>query len=73
MNYIQGLLRSLDMINAIGVMLNLEIRQTNLYEILQNLFLISHEGLIAEIKILKSISNVPNGSSTKSVYNWLDF
>lgn len=64
---------SLDMINAVGSMLSLEIHQTNLYELLQKIFLVSHEGLVAEIRILKSITNVPNGSSTKAVYNWLDF
>ncbi|CAI6354123.1 unnamed protein product [Macrosiphum euphorbiae] len=61
---------SLDMINAVGNMISLEIHQTNLYEVLQTIFLISHEGLVAELRILKS---VPNGSSTKAVYNWLDF
>lgn len=58
-----------DMINGVGMMLNLELHQTNLYEVLQNLFQISHEELIAEIKILKGIKSVPNDTSTKYVYN----
>ncbi|VVC43038.1 Hypothetical protein CINCED_3A012812 [Cinara cedri] len=59
----------LDMINGVGKMLNLEIHKTNLYEVLQKIFLISHEGLVAEIRILKGIPNVPNGLSTKAVNN----
>jgi len=63
------------MINPVGKMLSLEIHQTisQLYEILQKIFLIFYEGLVPEIRIFKNIPNFSNGSSTKAVYNWLDF
>ncbi|KAL4118930.1 hypothetical protein QTP88_011808 [Uroleucon formosanum] len=62
----------LDLISAVGNLLKLKLN--NSYSnILSKLFNISIDEMEVEIKILKHMPGVPSGTSSESVYMWLDW
>ncbi|XP_050056135.1 zinc finger MYM-type protein 1-like [Aphis gossypii] len=63
---------NLDLISAVGNLLKLELNNS-FSNILSKLFNISIDELETEIKILKHMPDVPSGTSSESIYVWLDW
>lgn len=63
-----------DLITTIGKLINLELDVTSscLY-ILENLINVQTQELLAEIKLLKNVQDTPKGTSSKCIYEWLDW
>ncbi|KAL4113589.1 hypothetical protein QTP88_017193 [Uroleucon formosanum] len=67
---------TLDIINIIGNLVNLDINMENYnteFDLLNKYFHISKESLISEITLLKQLEDTPKGTCSGSVYKWLDW
>jgi len=63
-----------DLITVIGQLINLELNCNSPYiYILNNLLNIQTQDLFVEIKLLKSIEDTPEGTSSDNIYKWLDW
>lgn len=63
-----------DLITTIGKLINLELDVTSFFlYILEYLINIQTQELLVEIKLLKNVQDTPKETSSKCIYEWLDW